>query len=306
MTALRAFEAAARNASFTEAGQELCVSQSAISHQVRSLEKALGADLFVRDARSIALTRAGRAYYPILREAFDRIAEGAALMSGTSAADPVILQVYSTFAIRWLIPRLPDLQSKYPDLRVRLHTSQSDVDFEHDDVDLCVMIGRPSRADLRYDYLFSSRVFPVCSPEFCERLQLWDYPERLRDAPLLQVYPSKKDWWVWLQQQELSGIDPDAGQQFDSYELAINAAVRGLGIGLGIEPFVTRELALGLLVEPFPGSRVEHPDDWYLVCRENHAERTGIAAFRQWITVAVENDGDLVLDVDRGTGPGAS
>ncbi len=290
LNALRAFEAAARNGSFRAAGEELCVTQSAISHQVRALEEELGTDLFVRESRKVSLSQCGRRYYPILRDALDRIAEGTDAIRGTGDSNTVTLQVYSTFAIRFLIPRLPDLQQQHPDLRLRLHTSQSDVDFEHDDVDACVLIGRRENPQLRYDYLFSSDLFPVCSPGFLEANQFSEQPESLRSLPLLQVYPSRKDWWVWLQENALEGVNPDGGQQFDSYDLAMNAAIQGLGVGLGIEPFVNRDLDNGLLLEPFPGRRVAHPSDWFLACRMEKAERPAIHAFRQWLLQAVASD----------------
>jgi LysR family glycine cleavage system transcriptional activator len=138
LNALRTFESAARHASFKGAADELCVTHSAVSHQIKQLEQALGVELFLRKPRSVELTRIGRSYYPILREAFDRISEGTDLVLNSKSHSTLTVQVYSTFAIRWLIPRMTSLSDKYPELKIRLHTSQSDVDFEHDDVDVCV------------------------------------------------------------------------------------------------------------------------------------------------------------------------
>lgn len=283
LNALRTFEAAARNGSFKAAAAELCVSQSAVSHQVKLLEAELGVALFVRKPQGIELSRQGRAYFPILRDAFERIAAGTDLLRGSAARPRLTLQVYSTFAIRWLIPRLPAFQRSHPDVNVRLHTSQSDVNFEYEDVDACVMIGNRTGAGLRYDYLFSSRVFPVCSPATLTEYRLRDDPARLREAPLLQVYPSRMDWWSWLNAHGVEGVNPDAGQQFDSYELAMNAAMQGIGVALGMEPFVVRDLQSEVLVEPFPGRRTYTAGDWYLVCREDKATRPDIEAFRRWL-----------------------
>lgn len=283
LNALRTFEAAARNGSFKAAATELCVSQSAVSHQIKLLEAELGVALFVRKPQGIELSRQGRAYFPILRDAFERIAAGTDLLRGSAARPRLTLQVYSTFAIRWLIPRLPAFQRSHPDVNVRLHTSQSDVNFEYEDVDACVMIGNRTGAGLRYDFLFSSRVFPVCSPATLAEYRLRDDPARLREAPLLQVYPSRMDWWSWLNAHGVEGVNPDAGQQFDSYELAMNAAMQGIGVALGMEPFVVRDLQAEILVEPFPGRRTYTAGDWYLVCREDKAKRPDIAAFRRWL-----------------------
>jgi LysR family glycine cleavage system transcriptional activator len=283
LNALRTFEAAARNGSFKAAAGELAVSQSAISHQIKLLEAELGVELFVRKPQGTELSRHGRAYYPILRDAFERIAAGTELITRPSVRTALTLQVYSTFAIRWLIPRLPAFQRLHPEVNVRLHTSQSDVNFEYEDVDACVMIGHRTGAGLRYDYLFSSRVFPVCNPALAAEYGLRDGPERLRGAPLLQVYPSREDWWTWLNAHGVEGVNPDSGQQFDSYELAMNAAVQGIGVALGMEPFVVRDLQSGTLVEPFHDRRVYTPGDWYFVCREARAQRPDIVAFRQWL-----------------------
>lgn len=293
LNALRTFESAARNGSFKAAAAELCVSQSAVSHQLRLLQAELGVELFVRTPRGMELSRQGRAYFPILRDAFERIAAGTDLLRGSMARPTLTLQVYSTFAIRWLIPRLPAFQREHPGVSLRLHTSQSDVDFEYEDVDACVLIGHRAHAGLRYDYLFSSRVFPVCSPATLEEYGLRDDPSRLREAPLLQVYPSRVDWWTWLNANGIAGVNPDGGQQFDSYELAMNAAVQGIGVALGMEPFVTRDLRTEALVEPFPGTRTYTAGDWYLVCREDRQARPDIETFRDWLLRQSAGDPDM-------------
>jgi len=290
LNALRFFESAARLGSFKAAAGELCVSRSAVSHQIKTLEQQLGVELFLRNASAVELTRVGRVYYPILRDAFDRISEGTELVVTPKGHSVITIQVYSTFAIRWLIPRMTQLQQQHPEIRVRLHTSQSDVDFDHDDVDLCIMIGGPDRADLHYDFLFSSRVFPVCSASIMASLNLSGHPNRMRKAEILQVYPSKLDWWVWLQDNDVGGVDPDSGQQFDSYDHAMNAAMQSMGVALGMEPFIVRDLEAGLLVEPFPGKRVYTRGDWYLVCRAEKVGNPDINIFRHWLVEQIKAD----------------
>jgi LysR family glycine cleavage system transcriptional activator len=290
LNALRTFEAAARNGSFKAAAAELCVSQSAVSHQIKLLESELAVELFVRKPQGIVLSRQGRAFFPILRDAFERIAAGTDLLRGSLVQPRLTLQVYSTFAIRWLIPRLPAFQRSHPDVNVRLHTSQSDVNFEYEDVDACVMIGNSTGSGLRHDYLFSSRVFPVCSPGTLAEHHLHDDPSRLRGVPLLQVYPSRTDWWSWLNANGVEGVNPDAGQQFDSYELAMNAAMQGIGVALGMEPFVVRDLQSGALLEPFRGRRLYTTGDWYMVCREEKSARPDLEAFRHWLLAQASSD----------------
>ncbi len=290
LNALRAFEAAARNKSFKLAAEELFVSHSAISHQVRRLEEYLSVELFHRVSRGVTLTRAGRVFYPSLREAFDLIDEGTDLVLAPRMQGPLTLQVYSTFAVRWLIPRMGAFQRAHPGVIIRLHTSQSDVNFEHEDVDLCVMIGSPDQDGVHYDHLFSSEVFPVCSPTLKSGVRPLAGPEDLEHHSLIQVYPSGGDWTHWLEQHGVNGVDPDAGLLLDSYDLAFNTAVQGLGVALGMRPFVDRELQAGTLVEAFPGLRVPAPGAWYLACREELQDDERVVVFRDWLRGEVGHD----------------
>lgn len=287
LNALRAFEAAARNKSFKKAADELFVSHSAISHQVRRLEEYLSVDLFHRVARGVELTRAGRTYYPSLRDAFRLIDEGTDLVLAPRGEGPLTLQVYSTFAIRWLIPRLPAFNRAHPDVIIRLHTAQSDVNFEHEDVDLCVLIGVADAPGVHYDFLFNAELFPVCGPALKREKPALEHPADLANHTLIQVYPSRRDWYHWLERFGVDGVDPEQGLQVDSYDLAFSTAAQGLGVALGMRPFVDRELGSGSLVEVFPEHRVTAPGAWYLACREGLAEDSRVRVFRDWLLEAV-------------------
>ncbi|MGA1730397.1 MAG: LysR family transcriptional regulator, partial [Steroidobacteraceae bacterium] len=168
LNALRAFEAAARLGSFKDAAEEMNVSQSAISHQIKLLEEHLGISLFVRRTRAVELTRSGRVYYPIIRDAFDRIVEGTDLILTPLGSTAITIQVYSTFTIRWLIQRLASFQKLHPEVPVRLNTSQAQVDFSRDEVDACIMVGQASDRSVHYDFLFRAEMFPVCSQAFLD------------------------------------------------------------------------------------------------------------------------------------------
>ena len=290
LNALRTFEAAARNGSFKHAAEELCVSHSAVSHQIKQLERHLGVELFIRKARSVELSKKGQAYFPVLRGAFDRIAEGTDRIFTPNLPGILTVQSYSTFAIRWLIPRLPSFSERHPDISIRLHTSQWDVDFEHEDIDACILIGDGTRPGLRYEFLFTSSIFPVCSPALLKDGKPFGSTGELAQQTLLQVYPSEKDWWTWLRKNGVEGVDPDSGLQFDSYDMALNTAMQGLGVALGMEPFVTRDLEAGLLVEPLPGRRVPTRGDWHLVCRKETVNTVKLAKFRDWLLQEVQKD----------------
>jgi LysR family glycine cleavage system transcriptional activator len=293
LTALRSFEAAARHGSFRHAAEELCVSHSAVSHQIKLLEENLGVALFVRKSRSVELSKLGSIYYPILRDAFDLIAQGAERLRSPQSSAVLTVQLYSTFALRWLIPRLSSFYKNYPGVQVRLNTSQKDVDFEQEDVDLCVMIGQRVSEKLHYDYLFSSELFPVASPSLIAGKTPLKRIEDLRRHTVLQVYPSKKDWHMWLDSVNLADIDLDAGLQFDSYDHALSTATQGLGVALGMQPYVSRDISAGLLVELFPGQRTNAAGEWYLVCRRERADNKNIAIFRRWLLDAINDDASL-------------
>ncbi len=139
--------------------------------------------------------------------------------------------------------------------------------------------------------MFSSSIFPVCSPALLVDGKPFESPEELKNQTLLQVYPSEKDWYTWLRKNNLKGLDPNSGLLFDSYEMAWNAAMQGQGVALGMEPFVTRDIEAGLFVEPCPGRRVRTRGDWNLVYRKESANMERIAKFRAWLLKEVDKDG---------------
>ena len=296
LTALKSFEAAARLGSFRDAADELCVSHSAVSHQIKLLESYLNLSLFDRQPRSVTLTKAGEVYFPLIRESFETIAEASSLIMEPDTADLLTVQVYSTFAVRWLIPRLAKFNEKYPKIEIRLNTSQDDVDFERSDVDLAVMIGSQTSEKLHYDYLFTSELFPVASPSLLERegeITLED----LHTLQILQVYPSEKDWFAWLQAVGISTVHPQSGLQLDSYDHALSTASQGIGVALGMDPYIQGALREGSLVELFPGHRIKAEGSWYLVCRKDKAQQDNLHSFRQWLLEELALD-ELISEVE--------
>lgn len=295
LNALRAFEAAARHLSFKAAASELNVSQSAVSHQIKTLENQLGFSLFARHPRAVKLTMRGQIYYPILREAFDQIAEGTNIMLNKTSQTVMNIQVYSTFTTRWLLPRLKGFQESNKNIQVHLHTSQSNTDFHHDSVDLGILIGQANNLSLHYDHLFDSELFPVCSPDYLAKNGPIESPRDLAKHSLLQVYPSPDDWPNWLAEQQnvLLKLNPNMQLHMESYNDAFESAAQGLGIALGQQPYLSRELADGSLVELFPEQRVKNPNHWYLACRVEQQQRPKIEIFRQWILSEIAKDSEL-------------
>ena len=293
LNALRAFEAAARHMSYKAAAEELCVSQSAVSHQVKGLEDALGVTLFVRKVRGLELTSVGKLYLPVLTVAFDGIAEGTARLLQGRSAGVLTLQVYSTFTMRWLLPRLSRFQESCPGYRVHLHTAQQDPQFAQADIDAAIIIGQPVQQGVHYLPLFDCELFPVCSPAY-----LADHPELrapadLAGLDLLQVYPSPDDWPAWFRAHGLEVPPQPAGLRFESYDVALASAVRGIGVALGQQPYMERDLRAGTLVELFPGKRVPNPNRWFLACRTEMRGQQKFAAFARWLQAEIAADDSL-------------
>jgi LysR family glycine cleavage system transcriptional activator len=293
LNALRAFEAAARTGSFKEAAIELHVSQSAVSHQIKHLEKVLGVKLFDRGSRAVVLTASGRTYLPFLQQAFDSISDGTRLLTRANREDVLTIRMYSSFAVRWLISRLNRFQDLHSDLQVRLMTSQLDPVFPDQDIDLAVIIGHPVPGRVHYEYLFSPTMFPVCSPKLLTAHKPIKRPSDLAAFTILQVYPSAGDWPAWLKASGAKGIDPDAGLRFDSYDHALRMAARGMGVALAMQPYVSEDLAAGLLTAPLPRHTVPALGNWYLAYMADHRKLRKIAAFEAWLLSEIDADESL-------------
>lgn len=293
LNSLRAFEAAARHGSFRAASDELCVSHSAISHQVKQLEQYLKTELFLRKTRSVELTKSGRMLYRVLRDSFDRIADCTDAILAPRRQDTLTVRLYSTFAVRWLIPRLPKFQALHPEIKFRLNSSQMDVDFDRDDVDACIFIGKATHEELSYTPLFGVEVYPVCSPRLKAGNQAIETPADLVNQTILQVLPSQRDWVFWLEHWEIGNVDPDAGLIFDSYDHSLSAAREGVGVALGMQPYVAKDLRAGVLVEALPAMRVRLDNGWFFVTRKERVKEPKIAAFRTWLLQEVASDPDI-------------
>ena len=283
LNSLKAFEAAARYCSFSDAADELCVSHSAISHQVKLLEKHLDLELFVRKPHSVSLSSAGKQLYPYLRDGFNGIAEGVERVLAPQAPSILTVRVYNTFAIRWLIPNLSKFQLAHPKIQVRLSTSLSDVDFDHDDVDVCIRSGKTEDSGVQYDRLFGSESFPVCSASYLANNPNLRKPADLLNHTIIQVASCPDDWMNWLNLNNISDASFDSSLEFDSYDLALTTAAQGMGVAMTIDTYAKRELDAGLLIEPFPELRKPYPLDWYLASRHDRYETKKTQLFRQWM-----------------------
>jgi LysR family glycine cleavage system transcriptional activator len=290
LSALRAFEAAARHMSFRVAAEELGLTQSAISHRIAALEQHFGARLFDRAGRRIALSEPGRLLFPLVRDAFDRLAQGAELLRRARMTDDLRVQVYVTVAVRWLIPRLHRFQAANPNIVVRINTSVLDWEFDPDIADLGLICTQaPDRPRLHYDLLFEALLFPVCTPAVAQSGLGLRQPVDLVNHALLQVYTTANDWQLWLDAAGVPNLKGRAAPQFDSYLLAIEAALDGQGVALAPHFMVAEDLKVGRLVRPF-AIEVRQPARWYLACPMERKGERAIEAFRTWLRSEVAAD----------------
>jgi len=282
LNGLRAFEAAARHMSFTDAAEELNVTQAAISHQVRGLEQRLGLKLFVRRNRSLLLSEAGQAYLPSVRAAFDQLNEATEKLLQKDKGGNLTVTTTSSFAVKWLVPRLGGFQRSHPEIDVRVSTGTSLVDFSREDVDIGIRYGRGQWPNLMAERLVSEDVMPVCAPSLVKGPNGLGKPADLKRFTLLHIGSFPDDWQVWLTAAGVKGVDASRGVSFDFALAAYQAAMDGLGVALGRNPLVEPDLKAGRLVVPFEFKR-SSDFAYYLVYPPEAIRRRKIKAFRDWI-----------------------
>lgn len=270
------------------------MTQSAISHQVAELERRLGVSLFIRHSRRVELTAAGELYHPFLREAFERIAQGTALVMASGATRELDVQVYVTVAVRWLIPRLHSFRAAHPEIIVRFHASHLDWEFDDSAGDVAIVCtDQPQRSHLHYTHLFDARLTPVCSPALVYAGVGLRQPADLVNHALLELYTAADEWAVWLRAAGVPELFDQNSPRFDSYLLAIEAAMEGQGVAIVPRFLAANDLKGGRLVAPFE-LEVAQPRRWYLVCRRERRDDPMVQKFRDWLHAEVATDPDMV------------
>ena len=279
LNGLRAFEAAARHESFTRAADELGVTQTAISHQIRKLEDMLGQRLFLRSPGAVRLTPAAEGYLAAVHDAFDQLRHATAKLRGTDARRVLRLSTTPSFATKWLMPRLAAFQDAHPEIAVEVATSMDLVDFRRDEVDLAIRYGRGAWPGLRADWLLAEDILPVCAPAMLAEL---DNPAKLAGQRLIAVSTFRDEWALWLTAAGLPPHWADRALVFDMPILAIQAAIDGMGVAITHTPLVEADLAAGRLVTPFAMALASEMG-FYVVAPDAQADRPEIALLRDWL-----------------------
>lgn len=303
LSALRAFESAARHLSFKKAAAELHVTPAAISHQIHALEGYLGVQLFERLNRGLNLTGLARAALPRISDGFQALGAGVDLMRSTDGGITLSVGSGPAFAAKWLVPRLHRFAAANPGVDVHIAASMHAVDGRHahvhdaDDgdgghdshaaVDVEIRFGGGSYPGYSVEKLLPVSLAPVCSPKLLAGEQALRVPKDLLHHTLLHddalaAQEGNPDWSVWLRQAGATEVNPGRGSHFTHGALALQAAADGLGVALAMDVLATEDLAAGKLVAPFT-LKVPLPLAYYVVSPATRANQPQVAAFRAWL-----------------------
>lgn len=287
LNAIRAFEAAARNLSLTKAARELHVSPGAISHQVRQLEEYLGQPLFLRQHRKVSLTAAGQVCLSAMTAGLDRIEEAVRRVGQRQKPGHVSVTVETSFAERWLVPRLSLFRDAHPDIVVEVAGRPIDPTSHNTKTNMAIAYGARRYQGLVIERMMSEQVFPVCSPGFRDRYGLHDIGDLTEKVPVLHddtmsSSPGFPGWQEWLAAQGLHDVDVANGYRFTVASMALEAARDGQGLVLGRSALIERDLSDGSLIAPFARA---HPQafDYYIVLLPAALEEPQVVLFRDWL-----------------------
>jgi LysR family transcriptional regulator, glycine cleavage system transcriptional activator len=287
LSALRAFEAAARHMSFSKAAAELHVTPAAISHQIHALEADLGIRLFHRMNRSIELTASARILLPGLSEAFAGIQSSVRRLRAHNDAGTLTVTASPSIAAKWLVLSLHRFQEKYAEVDVRISATDEVVDLTRGDFDLAIRYGRGRYPGLEVELLFTNEVFPACSPQLLVEGPPLRMPEDLPAHALIHDQAIERDplsptWPMWLRAAGVKNVPTAAGLSFSNMFLALDAAIAGHGVVLAQSIIAAADLAAGRLVRLFT---LALPDQfaYYIVTAAGALERPKVRAFRDWL-----------------------
>jgi LysR family glycine cleavage system transcriptional activator len=287
LNALKAFEAAARHESFTRAADELCVTQGAVSHQVKALEAELGLKLFNRQQQRLVITDAGRSYLATIRDALDRIADGTERLLRRQNTGVLTVSTSPNFAAKWLVHRLSRFAQAHPAIDLRVSASLHHVDFAREDIDVAIRHGDGNETGLHVARLCSEELFPVCSPKLLNGRKSLS-PIDLKKAVLLHVN-DRQDWSRWLDAAGITDVDVARGPVLNQASMAIDAAVDGQGIAMARTALAAWDLIGGRLVLPFALTFPVAYAYW-IVCPKTTAKLPKIVAFVNWLQAEAAED----------------
>ncbi|WP_069865881.1 transcriptional regulator GcvA [Pseudomonas citronellolis] len=292
---LHVFETVARLGSLTKAAQELCVTHSAVSRQLSTLEQYLGVTLFDRGPRGVKLTKVGATYYKAVGPAFTAISMATENIVGRTDGESLRLNVYTTFAAKWLLQRLHRFEALYPDIPVEISTTVMPIDFNEMEVDAAIQFGDGNWPAVDVLHLFDDVIEPVCSPALLRNGPPLLTVDDLAHYRLLQSRYRRRDWFDWLQAMGRDDLQDLVKRQrvgFQNSLLAYQAAIEGLGIAMGQVRLIASDLASGALIRPFE-KPVKRSLAYYLLVPGNRRHSHKIRVFRAWLLAEIKTMPDV-------------
>ena len=285
ISAMRALEAAARHLSFTRAAEELSVTQSAVSHQIKHAEQIWEVKLFEKRGRRVVLTEAGHALVPVIRDFIRRISVTLEDLSEKHETPALRVTLLQSFAFKWLVHRLGHFNEDYPDIDVWISTTDNLVDFDAENADVGIRLGYGNWSGLYEELLLTEYVFPVCSPQFLRDHNPPDHPADLLKMPLLRrsavdICPR---WRDWFRDAGVRVVRMPHGTMFPQTSLAVQAAIDHQGIALARSAHVLDDLNAGRLTRLFPEVLSRSSVSYYFVCMPGRETEPQIAAFHEWL-----------------------
>ena len=305
LNALRAFEAAARHLNFSRAADELSVTPGAVSQQIQNLEDYVGVALFKRTPKGLLLTDPAQIALPALREAFDRLADAASMLTAAVDGRRLTVSVAPSFAAKWLVPRLGLFEALHPQVDVWVSAGMELADFNSGEIDLAIRYGAGRYPGLEVVRLMKETVAPVASPELLERLPLNEPPDLANHVLLHDGSPdaddSCPDWTMWLAARGVRGVDGSRGPRFNQSSLVIEAAVGGRGVALAKRALAQADLEAGRLISPF--QITTHVDfAYYAVYPKAKGRLPQVKAFVGWLVAEAETHEASLRTIDNGAG----
>ncbi|MCE2571154.1 transcriptional regulator GcvA [Motilimonas eburnea] len=289
---LRCFESAAKHLSFTQAAQELFITQAAVSQHIRKLEEQLGAPLFIRHNRRLTLSEQGHALLPYVSQSLTLLTDGIKKVTLGNTSGPLNISALPSFCSRWLVPRLWHFSQQHPDIEVRLTPSLQVVDLPQSDFDLAIRFGLGDYKGCQSEALMSDSLFPVCSPKLLQTKPITQVTD-LANIPIIHDFlTNTSNWQGWLDAAGYPDLTMSNNLRISDASLAITAALSGQGVTLARQSLVGEELNNGQLVRLFDTS-IASDYGYYLVTPSNRPLNPKGELFRAWLVDQIAADSTL-------------
>lgn len=280
------FESSARHLSFTAAARELGTTQPAISQQIKALETFLNTQLFRRVYRGVELTDDGHLLLKTTQASLSELQKTLRFIRKKTKTPRINVATDFAFAAYWLMPRLPEFRKQHPEIEIRLHTAQNNVDVGLQDIDLAIVFSDGIHKGFVSEKLFEEEVFPVCSPKLLEEYGPFHQLTDISNAPLLKLHAeSDEKWMIWerlFEQHNQLWSPSQTVMEFDNYTLVLQAAIAGQGVALGWGSLVDDMLDKRLLVS-FPMFRTHSSNGYFTVVPNSRMEDDVVTIFKDWV-----------------------